>query len=431
MWVHVSDAGTDDDGGGSALRYMFAREMVRALVFAATPEDARSQLFTTVLTRLEEAHRLRTQDSLPADASAALAAAWADWARLARGANQHVKAAACFLAAAQASITAAPARGLVDASRAAHEGIASLRTSASAAAERAGLAPSSPRRSSLILSSSASSVDAFSTSPHARISSVIGSFSSTPPWHADGVTPMPSRRRSSCCPEAETTMRLSFEDDPECADLLRGLDAVLDTVLRVQSSWALLQPDVAAHALTMTGELVSEAPSVAHLVRGKRGLTLTDPLMGPVMIAHQATLLRLVGTAVAGQRDWDGELAPTLLRCGRMHARFGETIREFYPPCGRAMMTTLRGALGGSFFLRGHAHGGGHRRGAERHRGGAHAGGHAARRRQGNCCAHRHLRHCQRSSTHHLMELHRQQQATLTAYTARLQFTSEFTRTCM
>ena len=73
---------------------------VEALGLAETEEDARALLFNAVLSRLEEAPQ--SDDNNGADA-----AAWADRARLARGGNQHVKAAACFLAAAQASIAAA------------------------------------------------------------------------------------------------------------------------------------------------------------------------------------------------------------------------------------------------------------------------------------------------------------------------------------
>ena len=153
-------------------------------------------------------------------------------------------------------------------------------------------------------------------------------------------------RCSTCSEPSSPPRRSSFDaDEPEAARVHRGLTAVLDSVARVQSSFARLEPDLAAHALAMTQTLVSQAPSVLQLVHGKRGLSLTDPEMGPIMVAHQVTLLRLVGSAVSGQRDWDGELAPTLLRCGRMHARFGDSIRNFYPPCGAAMMDTLRGAL--------------------------------------------------------------------------------------
>jgi class 3 adenylate cyclase len=352
MWVHAPaacDGDADDDAGG-AVRYVFAHEMLRALVLAATPEDARAQLFNAVLSRLEEAPQ--------SDGDAA--SAWADRARLARGGNQHVKAAACFLAAAQASIAAAPARGLADAARAAQEGLACMRAAAAAAAERAAAERRpAPRSSSLMLSSSPS---ASSLSSHdgglmmshrssysgsaGRISAAFG-YGTSP--QGDELAAGPSRRRSGG--EGDTAveaqqLRSSLAGDPEAAQIHCDLQAVLDTVARVQASGTLLLADLQAHAAVMSGALVAEAPEVLTAVRSKNGRALTDPSMVPVLVAHQATLLRLVGSAVSGTRDWDGELAPTLLRCGRMHARFSDTIREFYPPCGRAMMSTLRGALG-------------------------------------------------------------------------------------
>jgi hypothetical protein len=351
MWIHApaADTGDDDDAGG-AVRYAFAHEMLRALVLAATPEDARALLFNAVLSRLEEAPQ--SDDNNGADA-----AAWADRARLARGGNQHVKAAACFLAAAQASIAAAPARGLADAARTAQEGIACMRAAAAAAAERgAAERRPAPRSSSLMLSSSPSASSLSSSHDGGIMMPRTSSYSSGSGAFGYGSSPQgdehlatPSRRRSGgggdTAVEAQQ-LRSSLAGDPEAAHIHRGLQAVLDTVARVQASGALLLPDLAAHAAAMAGAFVAEAPAVLTAVRSKNGRALTDPSMDAVMVAHQATLLRLVGSAVAGGRDWDGELAPTLVRCGRMHARFGDTIRDFYPPCGRAMMTTLRGALG-------------------------------------------------------------------------------------
>ena len=354
MWCHAAADDAADDGGGE-VRYAFAHEMLRALVFAATPEDARSTLFATVLACLEEARRLRATDALSTDAGTAPAAAWLDWARLARGASQHVKAAACFLEAAQASIAAAPARGLSDAARFAQEGLTALRAAAAASAEQCVTTPNTPRCSTLGLGAqptprrsfidAGSALLSSSSSPRGRLSVAFSALGSSPPAWDDAT--MQPRRRSTCSSDASPPRRSSFDgEDPESARLHRGLTAVLDSVARVQSSFARLEPDLAAHALAMTQTFVSQAPSVLQLVHGKRGLSLTDPEMGPIMVAHQVTLLRLVGSAVSGQRDWDGELAPTLLRCGRMHARFGDTIRDFYPPCGAATMDTLRSALG-------------------------------------------------------------------------------------
>ena len=118
---------------------------------------------------------------------------------------------------------------------------------------------------------------------------------------------------------------------------------------RVQASWAAVEPGLSDHALAMTHAFVGHAPTVLELVHGKRGQALTDPEMGAVMVAHQATLLRMIGAIVAGSKDVDA-LAPTLVRCGRMHARFGDGIRAFFPACGAAMMDALRGALGEEAF---------------------------------------------------------------------------------
>jgi hemoglobin-like flavoprotein len=70
--------------------------------------------------------------------------------------------------------------------------------------------------------------------------------------------------------------------------------------------------------------------------------------MQAVMLAHQRTLLTLLGSCVAGQRDL-AALAPTLVATGRMHVRFGATIRDLLAPCGAALADTLAAALGESF----------------------------------------------------------------------------------
>jgi hypothetical protein len=134
------------------------------------------------------------------------------------------------------------------------------------------------------------------------------------------------------------------------AALRRSLAEVLDTVARVHASWALLEPRLSEHALAMMHEFVRIAPAVldADVVRSKDGIPLGDPSMGAIMVAHQATLLRLVGACVAEQKDFEA-LAATLARCGRMHARFGRSMRAFFPPCGQAMRTTLAAALGDAF----------------------------------------------------------------------------------
>jgi hypothetical protein len=141
--------------------------------------------------------------------------------------------------------------------------------------------------------------------------------------------------------------RNSTPANPLHAQLWRELGAVLDSVQRVQDSWALVEPGLEAHALAFLHAFLARCPAALQLVRSKQGLLLSDPAMLPIMLAHQRRLLQLVGTCVAGQRDL-AALAPTLVATGRMHARFGDTIREFVAPCGAALLDTVRGALGES-----------------------------------------------------------------------------------
>jgi hypothetical protein len=93
----------------------------------------------------------------------------------------------------------------------------------------------------------------------------------------------------------------------------------------------------------------TRCPPALEAVRGKDGLLISDTSMGAVMVAHQATLLRLVGSCVAGQREPE-ELATTLLQCGRMHARFGAGSRDFFAHCGDAMLDAVEHALGADAF---------------------------------------------------------------------------------
>jgi hypothetical protein len=130
--------------------------------------------------------------------------------------------------------------------------------------------------------------------------------------------------------------------------LERELHAVLDAVSRAAASWAALQPRLSEHALAFTHALVTRAPDVLELIHGKTGAALTDPSMEAVMLAHERTLLTLLGSCVAGQRNL-AALAPTLVATGRMHARFGATIRDFLAPCGAALADTLAAALGEAF----------------------------------------------------------------------------------
>jgi hypothetical protein len=144
------------------------------------------------------------------------------------------------------------------------------------------------------------------------------------------------------------TPRSSVTSSNNAHDALRrDLAAVLESVRVVQASWVLVQPGLQAHAREMTRAFLARCPdalNAAH-VRGKHGAPLSAPEMGPIMLLHSATLLTLVGQCVAGQRDFDA-MRPTLVACGRMHARFSAHVRDFLPGLGAALTDTLRDALG-------------------------------------------------------------------------------------
>jgi hypothetical protein len=376
MWAHASGSGSDaqhgaDDSGGSddggAARYTFAHDVVRSLVFAATPEDARAELHAAVLACLEE--RAAGDGDAAAARPTQPAAAWCDWARLARGAHQHEKAAELFLNAARLSLTRVAAHGLAAAGAAAREGIACLRAAEEAeeqaaedveeeeacvnaddtAAEKrtracvnaddaAAAAGDDDRRGAMMMSSLSSSPASPSIILARGFRRSSTSHGSSAPQHA-AAAPLLQHERGR-----------RHSRSRRRGALWRSLTEVLDTVARVQASWTLLEPRLAEHALSMTHEFVRLAPSLLDpdVVRSKGGIPLGDPSMCAIMVAHQATLLRLVGACVAGQKDFEA-LVPMLLRCGRMHARFGRTMRAFFPACGAAMRATLTQALGDAF----------------------------------------------------------------------------------
>jgi hypothetical protein len=307
---------------GGEVRYTFAHEVVRSLVYAATPEDTRAGLHAILLECLEAHGQAALGVAAAAGAdSPQSAAVWSELARLARGANQHVKAASCFMQAARVSFECGTVTGPAEAARAAREGLESVAAAAAARCERRARAdsqhaPAPPRLS-----------DHAAGARRRSVSACWAAADAAPPAESDAA---------------------SADADPECADLSRELSAILARVQRVQASWSLVQPALTDHALAMTHAFVGRCPSVLELVVGKHGTPLTDPSMGAVMVAHQCTLLTLVGTCVAGERDFDA-LVPTLVACGRMHSRFGDSIQQFYPHCGAAMLDAVRGALGEAF----------------------------------------------------------------------------------
>jgi hypothetical protein len=300
MWAHAPSV-AGDDGGSS--RYMFTHSIVRSLVFAATPEDTRTELHAVVLNRLE-------QRAAAAGGGTQPAATWAEWARLSRGASLHLKSASFSLAAARSSMDSVVARRLSDASRFAEEGMTSLRDSAEHAGAVHEDCDESPVRSGARMSQHAAS----------------------PRKSEENLLRFGSRRRSSGSVVATS---------PAHAALWRDLSAVLLGVRHVQASWAPVELNLQAHAQAMTHAFVARCPSALELVRSNHGLLLSDPSMGPILRHHQATLLTLIGSCVAGQRDLEA-LAPILQQCGRMHARFSAHMRAFLPGMGAALLDTLR-----------------------------------------------------------------------------------------
>jgi class 3 adenylate cyclase len=330
-------AAAERPDGGAAARYCFAHEVVRSLVYAATPEDTRAALNAAVLACLEVHGELggaaSTWSASAGGDAPQSAVVWSELARLARGAAQHAKAAACLLHAARVSAASGAVTGPADAARAAQEGLDSLHA--------LGEHVRRPRAISAA-SSAASPVPRLSVDAgmRRRRASCTGDCIASPSTAAAAPT-------GDAVADAEHADD-EQADDPECAELRRELCDILARVKRIQASWALVQPGLEAHALAMTHAFVGRAPHVVELVTGKAGTPLTDPSMGAVMVRHQMALLTLVGTCVAGQRDFDA-LAPTLVQCGRMHSRFGDSIQQFYPHCGAAMMDAVHAALGDEF----------------------------------------------------------------------------------
>jgi hypothetical protein len=328
MWVHAAAA--DDDSGGAAC-YTFAHEVVRSLVFAATPEDERAKLHATVLARLEERAASGGGGSTQQAASA-----WAEWARLARGAgDQHAKAAGFSLRAARAAMASAAARGVSDAARAARDGLASLRAAAAQQAAADADADADADAGAAAGASGGRLARASHAAAH-RLTEEEALRLSGARLHTPRCSAADADRAATASPRAA---------NPAHTQLWRDLSDVLHTVRVVQASWALVQPGLQTHALAMTHAFIARCPTVLLHVRGKHGLDFRAPEMGPIMVTHSATLITLVGQCVAGQRDFDA-IRPTLVACGRMHARFSAHLRDFLPGMGTALLDTLRGALG-------------------------------------------------------------------------------------
>ena len=277
--------------------YAFAHGALRQLVLVSTPEDARAELHAAVLVCVE-ARCGPVPDTVDG---------WRERVRLARGANLPLKAAHFAYQAARAAMAGGDVRGPAAALAAAAEGLTSLREAATAQAE--------------------AEAAALSTSPPAAPRLSMSAHAARVPRHSAG----------------------GAGDSAESAALRARLHALQEQAHGVQASWAALQPKLQDAALAMTQSFVARCPAALDAVRGKAGLLISDPSMGAVMVAHQATLLRLVGSCVSGQRDPE-ELASTLLQCGRMHARFGASSREFFNHCGAALLEAVEGALGAAEF---------------------------------------------------------------------------------
>jgi hemoglobin-like flavoprotein len=131
-------------------------------------------------------------------------------------------------------------------------------------------------------------------------------------------------------------------------DTLRAeLMAVLDNVRRVQASWALVEPAMDTHGVALMLDFFRRCPDALPLF-SFGGMALDDPAAAPKMRKHAITLMSTVGTCVAGLRDFEA-MIPTLISVGRMHYKFGDNIRTYFPPMGQALMVTLRAALGADF----------------------------------------------------------------------------------
>ena len=318
---HAASHGAGGTPGAAGAKYRFAHEVVRALIYASTPADQRVELHARVLRVLEEAAELGGgDDAAPAapaahghghgapaaapggarsSSGAGAAMQWAEFARHARGSNQHTKASSYFLASARASATGlAQARRAADAARFAQEGLASLNAAAEQAASRRG-----PR------------------------------LSHTGNGSAEDLSSLASPSKP---PKARPLDTLRAE-----------LMAVLDNVRRVQASWALVEPAMDTHGVTLMLDFFRRCPDSLHMF-SFGGMALDDPAAAPKMRKHAITLMSTVGTCVAGLRDFEA-MIPTLVSVGRMHYKFGDNIRTYFPPMGQALMVTLRAALGADF----------------------------------------------------------------------------------
>jgi hypothetical protein len=339
MWTAVLS-------GGSGPRYAFASEVLRSLIFTATPKDQLAELHASVLRCLEEASHMLSGGNNATDDYAVgdgcfearsprqqqSAAVWADWARLARGANQRGRAGAFFLAAARIHAASGTACGLDDAAHTAREGLRSLAASHLAAAASDDAA------------NAGAVTDAVNVAGHHDDEG--GGLEAQPL-----LGPRRPRRRSSPRRYSLQSARCCAANVASSGDhaLLRAqLDAILEMVAHVQSSWSLLQPDVHTHATTITTAFAARFPEALRTVRGKDGLLLCEPAMAAVMHHHGVTALTLIGTCVAGGHDFDA-LAIMLIQTGKMHARFGPCVREHLHHYIAIMLQTAQEALGAEF----------------------------------------------------------------------------------
>lgn len=309
----------------SAASFSFAHELVRRLVYTATPADARIELHGRVLAWLE---------GQEAPAAGRCAQELAELARHARGAHAHAKATTYFLACARAS---ARVRAM-DVSRFAQEGLASLRLATAAEAAR----PRSSRRHSRGSSarSSTARVSAISAHGGARVSTMgvrIGSR-----LNLETLAGGERGRSSASSSNGHPDVTLSP------LEILRAeLDDVLATVKRVQASWASIEPCMAAWGPSLMRHFFNICPDAFKLF-SFGGMTLADADIELLLRKHSLTVLATIGGCVAGVRDIQ-TMIPTLTSVGKMHARFGPNMRVFFPHMGSALLLMLHEALGESF----------------------------------------------------------------------------------
>lgn len=128
------------------------------------------------------------------------------------------------------------------------------------------------------------------------------------------------------------------------------LQAVLDSVERVQSSWAIVEKDRPKHGLVMMRRFFEVAPQALPLFsfgREAREDPSWDLSKDKRVASHAIIIISTVGAVVAGLKDFQS-MTQTLRKVGTMHHRH-KGAREFFTPMGDALLFALQEALGPAF----------------------------------------------------------------------------------